>query len=178
MQELVEETIESKTIFNGKVVKLDVKEVRLPNGKAALREIVNHQGGVAVIPYQNGEITLIKQFRKAAEEVLYELPAGLLEVDENPQECAQRELKEETGYLASSLKKICDFYTSPGFSSELLHIYLATDLVEDQQEMDEDEFIELEKMSLTQAKEKLAAGEFKDAKTIIGLQYLLTYVSD
>ena len=177
MSHLVEDTLETEEVFNGRIINLKVKKVRLPNQKVSTKEIVEHQGGVAVIPYQDGEITLIKQFRKAVEEVLYELPAGLLEKGEETIDCAKRELKEETGYKAESLTKIHEFYTSPGFTNELLHIYLATDLNECEQEMDEDEFIELERMSLKTVKSKLNAGEFKDAKTIIGLQYLVNKFS-
>ena len=173
MNNLTEKTLGVEDIYQGQVVNLKVKEVELPDGQISTREVVEHNGGAVVIPYHQGQVILIKQFRKAAEEVLYELPAGMLEEDEEPSNCAQRELEEETGYRAASLEKVSQFYTSPGFTSEELHLYLATDLTEYEQQMDEHEFVEVEEIPIEKIEKKLASGQFKDAKTIIGLQYLL-----
>jgi ADP-ribose pyrophosphatase len=173
MDSLTEETIATTEIYNGQLLNLKVTEVKLPNRQTASKEIVEHPGGVAVIPYQQGKVTLIKQFRKAVEETLYELPAGLLEAGEDPLGCAQRELEEETGYRAACLEKVAEFYTSPGFTNEVLYIYLATDLTKYETQLDKDEFIELEEMSVEDIKNKLFTGQFKDAKTIIGLQHLM-----
>lgn len=173
MADLKERTLETEEIFKGYIINLKVKTVELPNGDEGQREIVEHHGGAAVIPYHDGEVILIKQFRKAVEETIYELPAGMIEEGEEPLDCAQREVEEETGYRANTLEKVCNFYTSPGFTDEELHIYLATDLTKYEQKMDEHEFVEVVEMPLEEVEDKLAAGQFKDAKTVIGLQYLL-----
>ena len=173
MDGLTEKTLDIKNVYQGQIINLQVKEVELPDGERSVRELAEHQPGAAVVTYQQGKVILVKQFRTGAEEVLYELPAGLVEAGEAPAECAQRELAEETGYQANSLEKICQFYTSPGFTNEVLHIYLATDLIKSEQNMDKHEFVEVEELELREVENKLTGGQFKDAKTIIGLQHLL-----
>ncbi|MCK8828497.1 NUDIX hydrolase [Natroniella acetigena] len=174
MKDLIEKTISSEQIYQGQVVNLKVDQVQLPNGNNSKREIVKHSGGVAVIPYQAGKVTLVEQFRKPAEKVILELPAGKLEPDEEIEPCALRELEEETGYQASSLQKLTSFYTSPGFTDEVIHLFLATDLEKSEQQTDPDEFIKLRDLKIEQVTKMLVEGEFEDAKTIIGLQYLLS----
>jgi len=178
MDDLVEQTLDIETVYQGQIINLKVKEVELPDGEKSVRELAEHQPGAAVIAYYQDKLILVKQFRTGANKVLYELPAGLVEDGEDPSKCAARELEEETGYRAKSLEKICQFYTSPGFTDEILHLYLATDLIESEQNMDEHEFVEVEEMTLSEVKEKLEAAEFKDAKTIIGLQHLFNYLKD
>lgn len=167
-------TLKSEKIFEGKILKLRIDTVELPNKKYKKREIVEHNGAVAILAITNkNEIILVKQFRKAAEDFLLELPAGKIENNEKSIECAKRELKEETGFEAEKLEKICEFYTSPGFCTEKIHLYKATDLIETGIEPDEDEFIELLFVSLTEAKEMIKTGKIIDSKTIIGiLSYL------
>ncbi|MCK8824754.1 NUDIX hydrolase [Fuchsiella alkaliacetigena] len=177
--ELSEEIIASTEVYSGRIVKLREDQVRLPDGTSAEREIVEHSGGVTIVPYleDTQEIILVRQFRSPLGKIMLELPAGLLEENETPRDCAQRELAEETGYQAKNWEKIGSFYTSPGFCDEEIHLYLAQRLKEYQQHTDEDEFIEIVKLSLNEAKEKLYTAELADAKTIIGLQYLFNYCS-
>lgn len=165
-----EETIGSTPIFDGHVIKVKVDDVRLPNGKTAKREIVNHQGAVAVLPLTaDGKMITVRQFRKALERSIIEIPAGKLERGEDPLECAKRELEEETGYKANHYEHISSFYTSPGFADEILHLYLATDLVPGDAKPDEDEFVETIELTIEEAHAKHAAGEIRDAKTVLAL---------
>ncbi|WP_408954622.1 NUDIX hydrolase [Natroniella sp. ANB-PHB2] len=176
MKDLKEKTIDSEYFYQGSIVNLRVDQVKLPSGNNSKREIVEHSGGVTVIPYQAEKIILVEQFRKPTEKVILELPAGKLEMDEDLEQCALRELKEETGYQAKSLQKITSFYTSPGFTDEKIHLFLATDLKKTKQQTDPEEFIKLREVRIEQVTKMLAEGEFEDAKTIIGLQYLLSSI--
>ncbi|MCM3465851.1 NUDIX hydrolase, partial [Bacillus licheniformis] len=125
-QHLYEKTISSQTIYEGKVITLKVDEVLLPNGHTAKREIVTHQGAVAVMALTDeGKLVAVRQFRKPLEQVIVELPAGKLEPGEEPLACAKRELQEETGYQAKDYTLLSSFFTSPGFANEILHLYLA-----------------------------------------------------
>lgn len=177
-ESLIEEQLKSTAIYEGRIVNLRLDDVKLPDNNKAKREIVEHAGGVAVIPYltENKEVVMVRQFRNPIEKVLLELPAGLLEINEDPKSCARRELEEETGYRTGSLHQIGSFYTSPGFCDEEIHLYLAQDLSKYSQKTDGDEFIELVKMPLEKIKQKLYTPEISDAKTVIGLQYLLSYL--
>ncbi len=173
MSELTEETIASQEIYHGNVVNLRRDTVSLPNGQQGAREIVEHSGGVVILPYQADKVILVEQFRKPTEDTLLEVPAGRLEPEESPQKCARRELEEETGYQAGKVKKLYDFYPSPGYTDELLHLYLATDLKKHEQNLDENEFVKLRELTVSDLKAKLNQGVIKDAKTIIAVQYLL-----
>ncbi len=167
---LTEKVISSQMLHKGKIVNLRVDSVELPNGKTAAREVVEHKGAVAVVPITSeGEVLMVRQYRHPVEEILLEIPAGKLDANEPPDECVKRELLEETGMVAGSLEKLFSFYSSPGFSNEILHIYVAKDLVYQGQRLDEDEFVELEKIPLNKAKEMIIQGKIKDAKTIIGI---------
>lgn len=169
-----ENTISSRLIYSGKILTLRLDEVKLPNGKTSTREIVEHPGAVAIVALnEKNEVLMVRQFRKPVEEELLELPAGKLEKGEQPEICAQRELMEETGFFARSLRYITAFYTSPGFSSERMYLYLARDLENNTKLADEDEFIDLKIIPLEQAVRKIYDGEIRDAKTISGL--LLAY---
>lgn len=168
-----EQTLSSKTIYSGKIINLRLEEVLLADGKTSTREIVEHPGAVAIIPvFANNDILLVRQYRKPVEQILYELPAGKLGKDEDPLACAQRELLEETGYSAREVTKIFDFYTTPGFSNEIMHIFLAQGLSSGSQNLDGDEFIQVERMPLNKLLAMVKNGEIKDAKTIIGILYL------
>ncbi len=163
-------TLNSEKIFEGKILKLRVDTVELPNKKYKKREIIEHNGAVAILAVtDNNEIILVKQFRKAAEDFLLELPAGKIESNEKSIDCAKRELKEETGFEAKNIEKICQFYTSPGFCTEKIYLYKATDLIETGAEPDEDEFIELLFVNLDDAREMIKSGKIIDSKTIIGI---------
>lgn len=172
--EYFETTLNSKTVFSGRILNLRIEEVRLPNGKTSTREIVDHPGAVAVVAMnEKKEVLMVRQFRKPVESVLLEIPAGKLEKGEDKEECAQRELMEETGFFARDLRHLTDFYTSPGFSSEIMHLFLARDLESKPKEADEDEYIQMEEVPFEEAIEKVYTGQIRDAKTIVGL--LLAY---
>ena len=168
--DLREETIESKEVYNGRLVKLRLDRVRLPNGKETTREIVVHRGAVAVVPMiDHDKIVMVRQFRQAAGEVLLEIPAGTLNPDEDPVICAQRELEEEICYHPNKLTLMFTSYLAPGYSSEKLHTFLAEDLVKKCAESDADEFIEVVEVPLSDAVDLIRSGEIKDAKTICGI---------
>ena len=171
---LNEKTIDRTVIYNGKIIDLELHDVELPDGSTSKRELVYHNGAVAVCAVTpEDEVLLVKQFRKPAEKPLLEIPAGKLEKGEEREEAAKRELQEETGYIASNLEFVTDMYGSPGFSSEKLSIYFTDQLSEGEMNLDDDEFVELHKVSIENAKSMLENKELEDAKTIIALQHLL-----
>ncbi len=150
-----EETISTNYIHKGKILNLKIEEVKLPNGKTSKREIVEHRGAVAILAFKDeNTILLVSQFRKPLNETILEIPAGKLEIGEEPVICAQRELEEETGYKAENLKFLGKIATTPGFSDEIIYIYKATDLYDGTIGGDEDEFIELEEITIDKLKEK------------------------
>lgn len=168
--ELREKTIESKCVFEGRVVNLRVDTVELPGGRRATREVVEHKGAVAIVPLIDEElVVMVRQYRQPTGEVLLEIPAGTLEPGEYPDDCAARELIEEVGYRARSLSRMFKSYLAPGYSSEMLHTYLATDLEKVTAAPDADENIEIVTYSLDDAVGMIGTGEIKDAKTICGL---------
>lgn len=167
---MTEKTLETQYIFRGRIVNLRVDKVELASGKIATREIVEHPGAVAIVALTStAEVVLIRQYRKALEETLWEIPAGKLEPGEEPQACAVRELAEETGFRAAFWEKLATFYTSPGFASEILHLYLARALEAGEQCLDPDETIRTHLVPLPEALEMVATGDIRDAKTIIGV---------
>lgn len=172
--DLHEETIATKNIFDGRIIKVRVDDVQLPNGKKSKREVVEHAGGVTVIPITSeGEIILVEQFRKPIEDTLLELPAGKLEEGEEPLDCAKRELVEETGYKAGKIKYMFSFFTSPGFSNEVLHLYLAEDLEPVGIDPDPDEILRIVRIKKNVIKDYINSGKIRDAKTVIGLLSIL-----
>lgn len=167
---LKEELIESRTLYRGRIVTLRIDTVRLPNGHIARREVVEHHGAVAIVPLIDSEtVLLIRQYRQAVGEVLLEIPAGTLEPGESPDACAQRELEEETGYQAQQMRRLFSQYLAPGYSQEVLHVYLAESLQPTRQRLDEDELNELVPTPLNQVTEMILQGVIKDSKTIAGL---------
>lgn len=175
MKQFEEKTLNSQTIFTGKIISLQVDDVKLPDGKKAKREIVKHPGAVAILALTNDKrIILVKQYRKALERSLIEIPAGKQEAGEQPEKTALRELEEETGYVCSTLEHIQSFYTSPGFADEIIHLYFAKHLKkkENPLQVDEDEFVELMEVSLDEALQLIADKKIYDAKTIFAIQYL------
>lgn len=170
MSDFYEETVQTETIYDGKVIRVQVDDVRLPNGKQAKREIVRHSGAVAVIAVtEDDRLVLVEQFRKPLDRAILEIPAGKLEPGEEPAACARRELQEETGYRVSQLKHEASFYTSPGFADELIHIYRAEGLEAGDAQPDEDEFVEKCYVTKEEALEKLASGDIYDAKTVFAV---------
>jgi ADP-ribose pyrophosphatase len=165
-----ERTLETNYIFHGKVLSLRIDSVELPNGGKVTREVVEHPGAVAILAFtKDRKVILIKQYRKATEEVLWEVPAGKLKPGEDPRACAARELEEETGFTAKSWQKLISFYTTPGFSNEILHLYLAHGLESGDQLLEPDEEILIYILPLSEALGKLSTNEIRDAKTIIAL---------
>ncbi|RWR15034.1 NUDIX domain-containing protein [Siminovitchia fortis] len=170
-----EKTVSTETIFEGKIISVQVDEVELPNGKLSKREIVRHPGAVALIALTDeNKIVMVEQYRKPLERSLLEIPAGKLEPGEEPAATAERELEEETGYRAGKMEYISSFYTSPGFADEIIHLYLATGLekVENPADGDEDEFVELFELTLEEALECIRNERIYDAKTVFAVQYL------
>lgn len=165
-----EKTLDSRYEYQGSILNLRIDGVQLPDGRKSQREIVEHSGGVAIIPVTDkGEIIMVNQYRKAVEETLMELPAGKLEAGEDPLDCAGRELEEETGYRAGEIERLISFHTSPGYSDELLYLYVARGLQYRGEKQDQDEFIEVEIIESDQIMGLIESGQIKDSKTIIGL---------
>ncbi|MEW6654300.1 MAG: NUDIX hydrolase [Bacteroidota bacterium] len=165
--------LSSETPFKGKVVDIRVDEIKFEGKeKTVKRETVIHPGGAVAVPVKNdGRIVLIKQFRWPHKKILYELPAGKLDKGEDPQICALRELKEETGYSASNISRMGEIITTSGFCNEVLHIYLAKELVLGDHAREEgEEEIELAELTLDEIDEKIRSNEICDAKTICGIQ--------
>ena len=163
------EILSTEPIYNGKIFDVSIAEIR--DGDIQYkREIVKHKGSVVVIPvFPYKTVALVRQYRHAAGEYLLEIPAGTLNADENPETGALRELEEEIGVKAEKIEKLTEFYVSPGFLTEKMHLYLATDLVKAEQNLEEDEVLTIEKYTFPEAFEKIKNGEIKDAKSIIGL---------
>lgn len=165
-----EKTLAKKHIYTGNIINVDLLTVALPDGRQATRDIVTHPGASVVVPLnENGEIYMVRQFRKPIESVSLELPAGKLDPGEDPRTCAIRELKEETGLNARELTHLTSIHTTPGFSNEVLHLYVATGLSEGDSCADEDEFISTEKYTADELFDLVLKGEITDAKTIIGI---------
>ena len=154
--ELMEKTVESRVLFEGKIITVRLDKAELPNGRVASREVVEHPGGVAILP----------QFRYPFQEVVAELPAGKLERGEDHRLAALRELEEEVGASCGRLTYLGCLYSSPGFSSEVLHMYLAQELTEGACHPDEDEFLSVERIPFSALVEQVRQGEIKDAKTV------------
>lgn len=175
MKKFEEKTTKTTSIYEGKIVKLQVDDVTLPNGNVAKREIIKHPGAVAVIAVtKEGKLVLVEQYRKALERSIIEIPAGKLEPGEEPIVTARRELEEETGYGAQSLTYLQAFATSPGFADEIIHLFVAKDLykIEDKADLDEDEFVELLEVSLEEAGQMVADERIFDAKTAFAVLWL------
>ena len=165
-----EETVQSERIYEGKTLNLRVDTVRFDDGRQAKREVVEHGGAVAIVPVdRNGNIVLVRQFRGPVGDELLEVPAGMMNVDEDPDAAVQRELQEETGFRAERIRRLTGFWVAPGYTTEFIHVYLAEGLVESPLDADEDEAIDLETYPLTEALAMVDRGEIRDAKSIVGL---------
>lgn len=163
-------TISSKHIYRGKILSLRVDEVLLPDGRESAREVVEHSGGVAILALtQNNEVYFVRQYRHPVDENLLEIPAGKLEPGENLLDCAIRELAEEVGVKPGKIEQIAVYYSTPGFTSEKLYIYLATELEEVERKQQEDEILEISLISLQEAVGMAKKGIIKDGKTLIAL---------
>ena len=168
--ELYEKQLASKQIFDGKVVKLFVDDIELPNGKGAFREVVRHPGAVCVIPITDeGEVIMVRQFRYPFSSVLLEIPAGKLEIGEDPLDAVKRELEEESGVVAENVEFIGMTYTTVAFTDEKIYTYMATGLSYTEAHPDEDEFLEVVKIPLDTLVEMVMTGEIKDSKTQVAI---------
>ena len=168
-----ENVLSSSILYSGRAVRLRLDRVRLPSGRETSREIIEHPGSVGILPLLNGNrVLLIRQYRHAVGGTIWEIPAGTLEPGETPMECARRELEEETGYRAKSLKPLFDCYAAPGYSMELMHVFLAQGLKPTEQSPEEDEIISVEPLEREKAFRMVRSGEIRDAKTICALSYL------
>ena len=169
--------IESRRVYTGKVISLDVDVVRFPDGSVGELEMIRHPGASAIVPFLSDprgadpQVLMIRQYRYAAEGYLLEIPAGRLDPGENPRDCALRELKEETGCSAEQVDHLFTMYTTPGFTDEKIHLFIATGLSAGEAKREADEFLDLEPMPLSKALELVEAGEIKDAKTALGLLF-------
>jgi ADP-ribose pyrophosphatase len=169
------ERVRSEELYRGRVVTLKKDTLRLPDGKEIQREVVTHPGAVVVVAEEGGELLFVRQYRYAADESLLELVAGTREPGEDPAVTAGRELQEEAGFKAGKITKIGEFYSAPGFCSELLHLYLAEELTTSRLPGDEDEEIEVERYSLQEAVRMALAGDLRDAKTLAGVLLYAQY---
>lgn len=174
---LEEKTKKANYIYNGKVINLRVDDVILPNGKEAKREIVEHRGGVGIVPFDGEYIYMVRQYRYAFKKELLEIPAGKREYDEMPIETAKRELYEELGATAKDFIFLGEFLPTVGYCEEIFYIFLAKDLkFSNRLHLDQDEFLNVEKYKLKDALEMVKNNEIKDAKTVIALMKLGDYI--
>ena len=163
------QTLSTETIYKGKIFDIRIDEIREGDFEYK-REIVVHKGSVVVIPvFADGTVALVRQYRHAAGKYLLEICAGTLNEGEDPQEGARRELEEEIGVTAAKIEKLAEFYVSPGFLTEKMHLYLATELTETNQNLEADEILTIERYSFPQAFEMIQKGEIEDAKSIVGI---------
>jgi ADP-ribose pyrophosphatase len=176
--------ISSRRVYTGRVISLDVDTVRFPNGTIGELEMVRHPGASAVVAFlddpaaDDPRVVLIRQYRYAAEEYVYEIPAGRLDAGEAPEGCAERELKEETGYSADRLIPMTTFYTTPGFTDERIHLFAATGLTAGSAQLETDEVLEVHPTRFSAALAMIAQGEIKDGKTMIGLLFAASFIRD
>ena len=172
-----------RRVYTGRVLNLDVDVVEFPDGTFGELEIFRHPGASAVVPFltdprgDDPQILLIKQYRYAAGDYMYEIPAGRLDPGEDPVACAHRELREETGCSAASMQHLYTIFTTPGFTDEKIHIFLASDLTQGDAAREADEFLTVEPVKLSRALELVKSGELKDAKTAVGILYAAGFVS-
>ncbi len=170
MNKLTEKELSRDYKFRGKIINVRVDKVKLENGAISTREVVEHNGAVAVLPVdENGDCYLVEQFRKPIEKILLEIPAGKLDKGENPRDCAIRELKEETGFVSEKLDELGFIYTTAGFSNEKIHLFLATSLKQEEASPDDDEFLNIIKINWEKLLDQAEKGQITDSKTICSI---------
>ena len=173
---MAEKTLSSQLIYDGRAVKLRIDTVQMANGRETTREIVEHSDCIAIVALDaDDNILLVKQFRKPVEKELLEIPAGGIDPGEDPETAVRRELREETGYLPQRVERLGGFYSAPGYCSEYLYLYLATDLVPSQLFAEDTEEISLVRVPITQIPGLVTSGRLSDAKSIAGLLTYLEY---
>jgi ADP-ribose pyrophosphatase len=169
--------VSTRRVYTGRVLNLDIDTVRFPNGSIGELEMIRHPGASAVVPFltdpagDDPEIVMIRQYRYAAERYLYEVPAGRLDANEAAEHCARRELREETGYEAERVEHMFTMYTTPGFTDERIHVFMAVGLSRGEVAREADEFIEVDAMPLSRALSMVERGEIQDGKTSLALLY-------
>ncbi|HLJ55402.1 MAG TPA: NUDIX hydrolase, partial [Chthonomonadaceae bacterium] len=168
--DLIERVVGSRQVFEGKIISLRVDTVELPNGHQSQREIVTHHGAVCIVPIQpDGTVLMVRQFRLATGRVLLEIPAGTLEAGEEPADCAARELEEETGFKPGTLRRLFHAYLSPGYSTEMVHAFAASDLQPGTVHLDAGENVRTESVPIAEIEGRILSGEIADGKTIAAL---------
>jgi len=173
---LEEKTLSSRLVYEGRAVRLRVDTVRMPSGRETTREIVEHADCVAILAVDaEDNVLLVSQFRQAVGKRLLEIPAGGIEPGEDPVDCVRRELREETGFLPQKVERLGGFYSTPGYGTEYLHLYLATDLVSSPLQAEDSESIRLVRVPLAQIPALITSGEICDAKSIAGLLTFLEH---
>jgi ADP-ribose pyrophosphatase len=168
---LRETPFQTKVVYEGKIISVENWQVRLPDGREAFREVVKHPGAAAIVPIdKDGFVTLVRQHRVAIDRMTWEIPAGKLNyVGEDPYNCAVRELEEETGLRAGRWELLTRVDTTPGFCTERIALYIATDLTQHEAHTDEDEFLKIKRIPLREAVDQVMAGKLSDAKTALGI---------
>lgn len=173
----MEKTLSSQLVYEGRAVKLRIDTVETPSGRETTREIVEHSDCIAVVAIDaDNNVLLVKQFRKPVERELLEIPAGGIDHGEDPETAVRRELREEIGYMPQKVKKLGGFYSAPGYCTEYIHLYLATDLVPSRLFAEDTEEISLVRVPVAQIPDLIASGRFCDAKSIAGLLTYLEYL--
>lgn len=166
------QVISSKTVFEGRILNVKHDIISTPDGGEMLREIVVSREAAAVVPVDNdGNIVFVRQYRHAVQQMVLEIPAGIIEKDEKPENCALRELEEETGYAASNIKYVTGLNTTIGFCTEIVHLFIAEGLTKGRQKLDPDEFVTIETYTPQEAVNMIKSMEIKDGKTIAGILY-------
>ena len=169
-------TLSSRYVYKGHNIRLRVDDVILPSGKETVREVVEHNGAVAIVAVDDkNNVLLVRQFRHAADKELLEIPAGGIDPGETPEDTARREMQEETGYAPGRLESMGGFYSAPGYASEFLRLFLATELMPARLMAEDTEEIKLVRMPLSEAVELIRNGGIQDAKSIAGLLYYLKF---
>ena len=167
--DLHEQILTQETAWSGKIFDVECLEVKLPNGHVSRRDVVRHHGAVAIVALtESGKIALVRQYRTALDRVTVEIPAGKLEPGEDPLDCAKRELKEETGFVAGRIAYLTTIASSCGFTDELIHLYLATQLSFEGASPDEDEFLNVDLVDVQDLVDAVLDGKIEDAKTVVG----------
>lgn len=170
MTKMTEDIISTDQIYDGHILQLNVHQVRLPDGTRAQREVLHHPGAVAMVALDNAQnVVLVKQFRSGSRRITLEIPAGLLEPDEDPQDAIVREMREETGYRPQTVTAIGGVYPVPGISDEYIHLFYGRDLVHDPLAQDDEEFIEVVRLPIETALAMIDRGEINEGKTTIAL---------
>ncbi len=177
---MVYKTLENKTVFDGKIVNVCHDIISLPNGQSALREVVVHKSnGAAVLPVdKDGRLIFVKQYRHPIKKMMLEIPAGCINKDEDPALCASRELEEETGHRCDKLKFMFKIHASVGWTTESISVYLAENLTEGTVNLDEDEFVDVHKLTLEEALGLIDSGELTDSKTLAAILWYARHVKD